>query len=168
MTSPFNQHKCLDSRLLPRPLPARHVLKSFGERDDAVRALFPSWVRMFDVIIITAACWLPRTHEFIQIYLYINQKLAMSTHAGFADGMLGPPRLLTSGYLCLRIPGWVGRPDPLAFLYTILAMRDILESSITFLAHPCPNVLSLYNSIILTSCCLLLPKSSPLILFEPI
>ena len=59
MTSPFYQQKCRDSfpGLACSTVPARHVLKTFGE--DAVGALFPSWVRMFDIYKISAACWYP-------------------------------------------------------------------------------------------------------------
>ena len=58
------------------------------------------------------------------------------------------------------------RPDPLAFLYTLLLMLDILELNVRFLVHACPITICLYTSIIKTIYSLRLQKFSPLILFE--
>ena len=49
---------------------------------------------------------------------------------------------------CQQTDVSIVRPDPLAFLFTILSMRNVIEYTVTVLAHPCPTALSFYNSII--------------------
>ena len=91
--------------------------------------------------------------QFLSVFTYrIDRGMYNRVYERLLHAPTVSPRLGVYADCVLRVTEstnvLIVRPDPLAFLYTILSMRDILESSVTFLAHPCPIALSLYNSII--------------------
>ena len=99
---------------------------------DLVRALFPSWVRMFDIFKISTACGSIRKR-------YILDFLQFS-HIGLTDACIRVYEHLLHALSATTECQQVVCPDLLPYLYTILSMLDILEYTVTVLTHPCPTI----------------------------